>query len=209
MTFGSNRRLFPALALLLAIPAFPAAQSPAPAAAPAPAVTVFTIDPVHSGVRFEIDHLLVSTVAGRFTQFKGTISLNKANSAQSGVEVVIEAASISTDESKRDTHLKSADFFDVAKYPTITFKSTSVTDTGNGQLNVTGTFTMHGVSRTIVIPVSQRGPIAGMAPGSQVVGYKGTVSLKRSDYGMDKMIGLIGDKVDITLTVEANAAPVN
>ena len=199
MTFDSNRRLFPVLALLLALPAVAIAQ-------PAPAVTVFTIDPVHSGVKFEIDHLLVSTVSGRFTQFKGTITLSKANNVQSGVDVVIDAASINTDETKRDNHLKSPDFFDVAKYPTITFKSSSVADAGNGQWNVTGTFTMHGVSKTLVIPVSQRGPVAGMAPGSQVVGYKGALSLKRSEFGMDKMIGLVGDKVDITLNVEANAA---
>ena len=205
MTFDSYRRLAPLWVLLLAVPAFPATQSAPPAAAAAPAVTVFTIDPVHSGMKFEIEHLLVSTVAGRFTQFRGTVNLDQANVAQSAVEVVIDAASINTDESKRDTHLRSPDFFDVAKYPTLTFKSTAVSQTGPGRLNVTGTFTLHGVSRTIVIPVTQKGPVPGNAPGSQVIGFKGTVSLKRSEYGMDKMIGLVGDQVDITLNVEANA----
>jgi len=204
MMLDSTRRFLPALALFLALPAFAAAQSAAPAAAPA--VTTFTIDPVHSGVKFEIEHLLVSTVTGRFTQFQGTINLSKANDVQSSVDVTINAASINTDEPKRDTHLKSPDFFDAAKFPTLTFKSTSVTATGNGQLSVTGTFTLHGVSKTIVIPVTQKGPIAGMAPGTQVVGFKGSLSLKRSDYGMSKMIGLVGDNVDITLNVEANAA---
>jgi polyisoprenoid-binding protein YceI len=202
MIFGTNRSLSHALALVLALPAFAAtlaAQS---------AVTPYTIDPVHSAAKFEIEHLLVSTVSGQFDKVEGTVNLDPNAPAKSSVDVVIDAASINTigiGHDARDKHLKSPDFFDVAKFPTITFKSSAVTEAAKGQYNVTGTLTMHGVSNTIVIPISQKGPAPGMQPGTLVAGFKGSVKLKRSDYGIKTMIGPIGDETTIALTIEADA----
>ena len=204
MIFGTNRSLSHALALVLALPAFAAtlaAQS---------AVTPYTIDPVHSAAKFEIEHLLVSTVSGQFDKVEGTVNLDPNAPAKSSVDVVIDAASINTigiGHDARDKHLKSPDFFDVVSFPTLTFKSTSVREVSKGHLDVTGTFTMHGVTKTIDIPITQKGPVAGMQAGTFVVGFTGNLKLKRSDYGMTKMIGPIGDEVDIALNVEADAKP--
>jgi polyisoprenoid-binding protein YceI len=185
----------------------------APPAAGAPAAgsaaRIFTIDPVHSGLKFEVEHLLVSSVSGRFNTFQGMIQLDPANPGSSNVQVKIDASSINTEWNARDNDLRSANFFDVAKFPELTFKSTAVAQTAPGQLAVTGDFTMHGVTRSITIPVSQKGPVDGPKPGVQVVGFKGTVTIKRSDFGMTRMVGPIGDEVAITLNVEADANSAN
>lgn len=199
MISGSTRSFLPALALALALPALVTAQTPQPAG---PAT--YTIDPVHSAVAFKIKHLLVSNVSGRFTKFQGTIKMDPANLASSSVDVTIDAASVTTEEDARDKHLRTDTFFDVAKFPTITFKSTRVTPGGNGQLAVTGQFTMHGVTKTITLPVTGWATGPGMKPGTVVAGGEAVLTLKRSDYGMDKMIGPVGDDVQITLDVEAD-----
>lgn len=191
MTFRSSRVLFPALALLLVLPA--AAQG----------VDTYQIDPVHSNIGFKVRHL-VSKVTGRFAGVQGKVMVDTQDISKSSVNVTIDAASISTGVDARDKHLKSPDFFEVAKYPTITFTSTSVKEVSKGELQVTGTFTMHGVSNTITIPVSNLGTTAGMKPGTVVGGFEGALKLKRSDYGMKSMIGPLGDDVDISLNIEAD-----
>jgi polyisoprenoid-binding protein YceI len=197
MTFSSRSRLFPALALILALPGLTMVQ------AAAPATETYVIDPVHSGAKFEIAHLVISTVSGQFNTFQGTITLNPADISKSSVDVVIDAASISTGTEARDKHLRSDSFFDVAKYPTITFKSSSVTQVSPGTLQVGGTLTMHGVAKPIVIAVTGWGTAPGMN-GAILAGFrKGTVQLKRSDFGISSMIGPVGNEVDITLSVEA------
>jgi polyisoprenoid-binding protein YceI len=197
MTIGSRSRLFPALALALALPGLVAVQA-------APAAETYTIDPVHSGAKFEISHLVISTVSGQFNKFQGTLSLNPADISKSAVDVVIDAASITTGSEGRDKDLRSERFFDVAKYPTITFKSSSVTQAGPNGLQVAGTLTMHGVAKSVVIAVTGWGTGPGGKPGSAIAGFrKGTLQLKRSDYGMTAMIGPVGDEVDITLSMEA------
>jgi len=205
MKLVSNARLFPVLAMILALPGI----APVLAAQPAtPAVETYAIDPVHSGAKFEIAHLLVSTVSGQFNKFEGTIRLNPADLSKSSVDVVIDASSISTGTEARDKHLRSDTFFDVAKYPTITFTSTSVTDLGQGNLQVGGVLTMHGVSKPILIAVKGWATGAGMKPGSFQAGFrKGTLTLNRSDFGISAMMGPIGKEVDITLSVEANKVP--
>jgi polyisoprenoid-binding protein YceI len=198
MTIGFRSRLLPALALALALPGLVAVQA-------APAADTYTIDPVHSGAKFEIAHLLISTVSGQFTKFQGTVTLDNADITRSSVDVVIDAASITTGTEARDNHLRSDTFFDVAKYPTITFKSSSVTPAGMGALQVGGTLTIHGVARPVVIAVTGWGTGPGAKPGSTIAGFrKGTLKLKRSDYGMKAMIGPVGDEVDITLSLEAD-----
>jgi polyisoprenoid-binding protein YceI len=173
------------------------------AALPALAQDTYKIDPVHSEVSFKIRHLLSKT-SGRFTKFSGTIKVDPADMSKSSVEVTIDAATINTDNEKRDTHLRSPDFFDVAKFPTITFKSTSVKEVAKGKLEVTGDFTLHGVTKQITIPITNAGTQPGMQPGSVVAGFTdGTVTLNRNDYGIKAYPGALGEDVVISLNVEA------
>ncbi len=173
------------------------------AALPALAQDVYRIDPVHSEISFKIRHLLAKT-SGRFAKFGGTIKVDTADISKSSVEVSIDVASINTDNAKRDEHLMSADFFDVAKYPTITFKSTSVKEVAKGKLEVTGDFTLHGVTRKITISITNAGTGPGMKPGSVVAGFiDGAVTINRNDYGIKTYPGALGDEVAISLNIEA------
>ena len=173
------------------------------AALPAMAQDTYKIDPVHSEASFKIRHLLAKT-SGRFTKFAGTIKIDTAVISKSSVEVTIEAASINTDNEKRDAHLKTAEFFDVEKFPTITFKSTSVKEVAKGKLEVTGDFTLHGVTRRITFPITNAGTMAGMQPGSVVAGFTdGAVTINRNDFGIKAFPGVLGDDVAISLNVEA------
>jgi polyisoprenoid-binding protein YceI len=188
----------------LAIRAAAPAATPAAEARPAAAVETYVIDPVHSKAQFDISHLLVSSVSGRFTRFKGTILLDKANLAASSVEVTIDAASVNTDMDMRDKDLRGANFFDVARFPTITFRSTAVEDLGGGNLKVAGQLTIHGKTEPVVIAVSGWRTGSGAKPGVMLAGFrKGTLTIKRSTFGMDYLLGVAGDEVDITLSVEA------
>ena len=172
-------------------------------ALPAFAADTYKIDAVHSETGFRVKHLVVAKVSGHFAKFEGTIVMDTKNISKSSVDVTIDAASISTGNDKRDEHLRGADFFDVATYPTLTFKSTSVKEVAKGKLKVTGTFTLHGVSKTVVIHVSNHGTTPGMAPNSVIAGFEGSLKIKRSEYGMTKMVGPVGDEVEIALNIEA------
>ena len=190
----SSQLILSALALVAVMPSTLAAQTPA-------GVEVFQIDTVHSNVEFKVRHLM-SKVTGRFGKVDGTVTLNTKDVAKSSVDVTIAVSSISTNDAKRDGHLLSPDFFDAAKYPTITFKSTSVKEVAKGRLEVTGTFTMRGVSNTLVLPISNLGTAAD--PWKNVVaGFEGALKLNRQDYGVSYGPGLVGDEVDIDLNVEA------
>ena len=174
------------------------------AAVPASAQDVYRIDPVHSGIAFTIRHLLSKT-SGRFTKFSGEIHLDTKDITKSSVEVTIDASSINTDSTMRDNDLRSSNFFDVAKYPTITFKSTSVKEVAKGKLQITGTFTLHGVTKQITFPITDAGTGPGMRPGSVVAGFiDGALTLDRDDYGIKTYDGLVGRHVSITLDVEAD-----
>ncbi len=174
------------------------------AAVPASAQDVYRIDPVHSGIAFTIRHLLSKT-SGRFTKFSGEIHLDTKDITKSSVEVTIDASSINTDSTMRDNDLRSSNFFDVAKYPTITFKSTSVKEVAKGKLQITGTFTLHGVTKQITFPITDAGTGPGMRPGSVVAGFiDGALTLDRDDYGIKTYDGLVGRHVAITLDVEAD-----
>ena len=173
------------------------------AALPVLAQDTYTIDPVHSEASFKIRHLL-SKVSGRFTRFTGTIKVDTADISKSTVEVSIEAASITTDNEARDKHLRSADFFDVAKFPVISFKSTAVKEVAKGKLEVTGDFTLHGVTKRISFPISNAGTQPGMKPGTMVVGFvDGALTINRNDFGIKTYPGMLGDEVAISLNVEA------
>ncbi len=171
--------------------------------APAVASDTYKIDSVHSEVGFKIRHLVAKT-SGRFTAFRGTITVDPKDLSKSSVEVIIDAASINTDNANRDADLRGEKFFDVAKYPAITFKSTAVQETSKGKLEITGDFTLHGVTKRISFPITSLGTIPGMRPGSTVIGFgDGALKLNRHDYGVSTMKGVLGDDVDISLDVEA------
>lgn len=173
-------------------------------AAPVFAQDSYQIDASHSQVGFRIRHLIAKT-AGRFTKFEGVIKINPADIAKSSVEVTIDVASVNTDNVDRDKHLRSADFFDVEKFPKITFKSTAVKEVSKGKLEVTGLFTMHGVTKTITFPITNAGTQPGMKPGSVVAGFiDGSLKLNRNDYNIKTYPGVLGEDVEIELNIEAH-----
>ncbi len=177
-------------------------------AAPKTAVTTWNIDPAHSVAEFKVKHMMISNVKGRFTVFSGQLSLDEADVTNSKIEATIDAASIDTREAQRDAHLKSPDFFDVEKFPTLTFKSTRVTRRGDEELVVEGDLTIHGVTRTAKFNVE--GPTAPAKDpwGNTRVGVSATTKISRKDYGLTWNAALetggilVGEEVTITLEVE-------
>lgn len=172
-----------------------------------PQVT-YEIDPAHTFVQFSVRHMMVSNVRGEFTKVSGTIKFDSANPANSTVEATIDAKSINTRETQRDVHLKSADFLDVEKFPTLTFRSTKVVP-GSGGGKVTGDLTIHGVTHEVTLDVE--GPTQEMKDpyGKQRVGMSATAKLSRKDFGLVWNAALetggvmVGDEVKITIDVEA------
>jgi polyisoprenoid-binding protein YceI len=172
------------------------------------AADTFVFDKAHSTMGFEVRHLF-SNVPGKFDDFEGSINYDEANPDQSSVEVTIKTASIDTGVKMRDDDLRSPNFFDAKKFPTITFKSKSVKSTGKDTADVTGDLTMHGVTKEVVLKVELIGKGTGMKPGSIVSGWDATTALKRSDFGLtwNKVIEgtqVVGDDVKIELHVEAD-----
>lgn len=175
-------------------------------AAPAPAraeTQTFNVDKTHSDVTFKVRHF-VSNVVGRFNDFSGVIKMDDANPANSSVDFVIKATSIDTNQADRDKHLRTADFFDVEKFPEITFKSTAVKSTGKNQYSVTGNFTMHGVTKQITLPVTFLG-----SSGSKA-GFETHTTIDRKDYGivwnkaLDAGGAILGDEVTVSVNIEAD-----
>jgi len=166
----------------------------------------FAVDPGHSEVSFQIRHL-VSQVRGRFNEFSGTVQLDPKNLPASSVELHIKAASIDTGVADRDKHLRSADFFDVEKFPEITFKSESIKPAGKDTYNVTGTLTMHGVSKKITLPVTYGGQ-AKDPWGNTRAGFETETTLNRKDYkiewnkALDTGGALLGDDVKVAINLE-------
>lgn len=180
------------------------AQTPPPA--PAPAVTVWAVDKPHSTATFKIRHLM-GNVPGQFRDFDVAARLDRANPAASSVEFTIQAASIDTGAPSRDEHLRSPDFFEVVKYPTITFKSTDVKPKSATQFDVTGDLTMHGVTKRITIPVSFLG-FGRNARGEERAGFEIETVLDRKDYGitwnrvLDEGGVLLGDEVKVSISLQ-------
>jgi len=171
----------------------------------------YTVDPAHTSVTFQVRHLFTQ-VSGRFDRFSGTIDFDPAQPAQAKVAGSIEAASISTNNDKRDQDLRSSKFFDVEKFPTITFTSTAVPQVDAAKLigKMDGKLTIHGVERPIVIDVAYLG--AGKDPwGKQRAGFSGRTTINRKDFGLTWNQALetggvlVGDEVTIDLQIEAVA----
>ena len=171
------------------------------------AADTYKIDPNHSTVGFKVRHLF-GNVTGRFTDIAGAINLDADHPEQSSVSCVIQAKSIDTANSKRDDHLRSPDFFDAAKIPTLAFTSKSVKQLGPDSADVTGDLTMHGVTKEVVLHVKLLGKGNGMN-GIAQTGWEATTSLSRKDYGLtwSKAIEgteVVGDQIDIDLQIEAD-----
>lgn len=167
----------------------------------------YTIDPSHSSANFSIKHMMIAKVHGGFEKISGKLIFDPADPQSSSVEVSIDAASINTREAQRDTHLRSADFFDVEKYPALTFKSTRVEGSG-GELKVTGDLTIHGVTRTVTLDVE--GPSEEMKDpwGNAKIGASASTKIKRKDFGLTWNAALeaggflVGDDVSISLDIQ-------
>jgi polyisoprenoid-binding protein YceI len=177
-------------------------------ALPAPAApATWEIDAAHSAIGFGIRHLMVSTVRGNFNTFNGAVTLDGDDAATAKIAVTIDPASIDTREAKRDEHLRSADFFDVARFPTMTFTSKKVEKAGAG-FSVTGDLTMHGVTREVVLAVD--GPLATVKDpwGGQRAGLRATATLSRKDFGLTWNKALetggvvVGDEVAVVIDLE-------
>lgn len=167
----------------------------------------YVIDPVHSKVGFSVRHFVISNVEGRFKDFSGTISYDEKDIANSWVKVTIKVASISTDNEKRDSHLKSPDFFDAEKYPEITFVSNKIIQSNDGYVAV-GDLTMRGVTKEIEVPFVIHGTVKDPW-GNTRLGAEANLSLNRMDYGIkwnNKLEGgglVVGEEVKINLSIEA------
>lgn len=164
----------------------------------------YALDPAHTSATFKIEHLGISWVSGRFNDVAGKCAIDKADPAQCTFKVTIKATSIDTNQPQRNEHLRSKDFFDVKQFPEMTFKSTSVKKASDADAvyEVTGDFTMHGVTKPVTF-VLRGGKEAEFPKGTQRIGFFTEFTLKRSDYGMDKMPTAIGDAVKITVSFEA------
>jgi polyisoprenoid-binding protein YceI len=166
------------------------------------------IDPAHTSVEFTVRHMMISNVKGVFQKTNGTVTTNGNDPASAKIDATIDVSSVDTRVEKRDSHLKSPDFLDVAKYPTITFKSTKVEAAGPNKWNVTGDLTLHGVTKPVVLAVEGSGaPIQVM--GMTRAGASATATIKRSDFGLtwNKALEaggvMVGDDVAISIDVEA------
>jgi polyisoprenoid-binding protein YceI len=175
------------------------------AAAALPAET-YVIDKNHSDASFQIRHF-ASKVRGRFTDFEGTIQADPARPEASSVVFTIKTASIDTSQPDRDKHLRSADFFDAEKFPEITFKSTKFTPAGKDKYDVTGTLTMHGVSKEVTLPVTYLGSVKG-PKGADIASFELVTKLNRKDFGiswnraLDAGGYMLSDDVDVQIALE-------
>jgi len=184
-----------AIAIVVALPVLAHADS-------------WQIDSSHTSVEFTVRHMMISNVKGQFQKTTGTITANGNDPASAKIDVTIDASSVDTRVERRDAHLKSPDFLDVAKFPTITFKSTKVEAAGPNKWTMTGDLTIHGVTRPVVLDVEGSGaPIQVM--GHTRAGASATAKIKRSDFGLtwNKALEtggvLVGDDIAISIDIEA------
>jgi polyisoprenoid-binding protein YceI len=170
--------------------------------------TTWKIDPAHSTAEFKVKHMMIANVKGQFSKVSGALVLDESDLANSRVEANIEAASIHTRDDQRDAHLKSADFFDVEKFPTLHFKSSGISIVRDGELSVEGGLTIRGVTRKVRFAVEGPTPPAKDPWGNTRVGISATTTINRKDFGLTWNAALetggilVGDEVIITLEAE-------
>ena len=164
-------------------------------------VQTWQVDPNHTAAQFSVRHMGISTVRGAFTKVSGSAQYDPSNPGKSSVEVTIDADSVDTRVTMRDNDLRSPNFFEVAKYPTITFKSKSVQAAGEGKLKVVGDLTIHGVTKEVTLDVD--GPSAPVTDpkGNQHIGASGSTKINRKDFSVGTN-PMVGDEVTITIDVE-------
>jgi len=173
----------------------------------------WTIDSSHSAVSFAVRHMMVSTVRGDLGKVTGSVAFDPQQPTSGSVEATIDVTGINTREPGRDTHLKSPDFFDVAKFPTITFKSKKVAPAANGHFTITGDLTMKGVTKEVVLDAEPMRPIIKDQRGASRTGTTATTKLNRQDFGLTWSSALdggglvVGDEVSGTIDVELISAP--
>jgi polyisoprenoid-binding protein YceI len=176
--------------------------------APQTSASTWNIDPAHSLAEFKVKHMMIANAKGQLAKVAGVLTLDESELTRSHVDAVIEAASLETWEAQRDTHLKSSDFFDVEKFPTLTFKSTHISLVRDGELAVEGGLTIHGVTRKVVFSVQGPTPPTKDPWGNTRVAVSATAKINRKDYGLTWKAALetggilVGDEVTITLDVE-------
>jgi polyisoprenoid-binding protein YceI len=194
-----TKALIQALSLALLLPALSAMAAADP--------VVYKVDPDHSGVSFTIRHF-VSNVPGRFKDFDGVVKYDKQNPAASSVSFTVQTKSIDTDNDDRDNHLRSPDFFDAEKFPTLTFASTSVKPVDADTLEVTGDLTIRGVTKKVTVPVEVLGTVKG--PRGEKAGFETSFKIDRKEYGvawnrlLDAGGAILGDDVKINVSIEAD-----
>ena len=173
------------------------------------ATSEWQIDPAHSSAQFAVKHLTISTVRGAFTSVKGTVLFDATDITKSSVDVTIDVSSVDTRVEARDKDLRSDHFFDVALYPTLTFKSTKVEQVAPGKLKVIGNLTIHGVTREVALDID--GPTAPIKDpwGNQRMGVNATTNISRKDFGIGPNYGpvMIGDQISITIDAEVFHKP--
>lgn len=160
----------------------------------------YNLDVTHAAASFQISHFGLSMTHGRFKDIQGSFTIDSAKPSASKFELIVKADSVDTDNAKRDEHLTGPDFFNTKQFPAITFKSTSV-KSGKGGLEVTGDLTLHGVTKPITVKLSG-GKTAEFPKGVNRTGYTTEFTIKRSEFGMDKMLEGIGDDVHLAVSFE-------
>jgi polyisoprenoid-binding protein YceI len=170
--------------------------------------TIYEIDPVHSNAQFTIRHLMISKVRGDFKIAKGTVVYDPENLAGSSIQAELDATTLNTRDESRDTHVKSADFFNVEKFPSILFESSKVESAGDGELKVTGGLTILGVTKEVVLNVEGPSEETQDPWGNQRVGASASTKIKRSDFGLTWNVALetggvmLGDEIKIDLDIQ-------
>ena len=172
----------------------------------------YQIDSSHSGANFRVKHMMVTNVSGRFSNLKGAVTFDEKNLSKSSIEATVDIETINTNEPKRDAHLKSPDFFDVAKFPQMTFKSTKVYKVG-GVTKADGDLTLHGVTKPVTLTLTELSGEVKHPMGTIVRGAVATTKISRKDYGLtwNKTIEaggvVVGDEIAITLEIELSRKP--
>jgi polyisoprenoid-binding protein YceI len=175
---------------------------------PQTSITTWTIDPAHSIAEFKVRHMMIANVKGQFSKISGVLTLDESNLTNSSIESSIEASSIETRDGQRDAHLRSADFFDVANFPTLHFKSTGISIVSDEEVSVEGDLTIHGVTHKVRFAVDGPTPPTKDPWGNTRVAISAVTKINRKDFGLTWNAALetggilVGDEVTITLDVE-------
>ncbi|MED3984709.1 YceI family protein [Peribacillus simplex] len=170
--------------------------------------TKWTVDPTHSAIEFSVKHMMIAKVKGSFNKFEASILANPSDLTTAEIDFTVDVASIDTRNADRDNHLRSADFFDVEKNPTLTFKSTKIVKTNEDEYDVTGNVILNGITQEETFSITFEGQ--GKDPwGNEKAGFSGKGKVKRSDYGLTYNAALetggvlIGDQITLTIEIEA------